>query len=42
MRKLIVAAMTSLDGVIQAPGGPEEDTAVMMTAAILRFRKRLD
>jgi dihydrofolate reductase len=26
MRKLIVAAMTSLDGVIQAPGGPEEDT----------------
>ncbi|NDK37545.1 dihydrofolate reductase [Pseudoxanthomonas gei] len=26
MRKLIVAAMTSLDGVIQAPGGPDEDT----------------
>jgi dihydrofolate reductase len=26
MRKLTVAAMTSLDGVIQAPGGPEEDT----------------
>src|SRR5262245_46411103 len=25
MRKLIVAASTSLDGVIQAPGGPEED-----------------
>ncbi|MCA0395195.1 MAG: dihydrofolate reductase family protein [Proteobacteria bacterium] len=27
MRKLIVAAMTSLDGVIQAPGGPDEDTS---------------
>jgi len=27
MRKLIVAAMTSLDGVMQAPGGPEEDTS---------------
>ncbi|UVJ42156.1 dihydrofolate reductase family protein [Pseudomonas sp. LS1212] len=25
MRKLIVAAFISLDGVIQAPGGPEED-----------------
>jgi dihydrofolate reductase len=27
MRKLIVAAFMSLDGVIQAPGGPEEDTS---------------
>lgn len=27
MRKLIVAAFTSLDGVIQAPGGPDEDTS---------------
>ena len=26
MRTLIVAAMISLDGVMQAPGGPEEDT----------------
>lgn len=25
MRKLVVAAFTSLDGVIQAPGGPDED-----------------
>ncbi len=25
MRKLIVGMMTSLDGVMQAPGGPEED-----------------
>jgi dihydrofolate reductase len=25
MRKLIVSAFTSLDGVMQAPGGPEED-----------------
>ncbi|GGA77521.1 dihydrofolate reductase [Brucella endophytica] len=25
MRKIIVGAMTSLDGVMQAPGGPEED-----------------
>ncbi|EIM15268.1 MULTISPECIES: dihydrofolate reductase family protein [Pseudomonas] len=27
MRKLIVAAFMSLDNVIQAPGGPEEDTS---------------
>lgn len=27
MRNLIVAAMISLDGVMQAPGGPEEDTS---------------
>src|SRR3954447_19213233 len=26
MRKLIVAEFVSLDGVMQAPGGPEEDT----------------
>ena len=25
MRKLIVSEFTSLDGVMQAPGGPEED-----------------
>jgi dihydrofolate reductase len=27
MRKVIVLAMISLDGVLQAPGGPEEDTS---------------
>lgn len=27
MRKLIVAAFTSLDGVMQAPGGPDEDSS---------------
>jgi dihydrofolate reductase len=27
MRKVIVAAMISLDGVVQAPGAPEEDTS---------------
>ena len=26
MRKVVVGAMVSLDGVMQAPGGPEEDT----------------
>ena len=27
MRKITVLAMISLDGVIQAPGGPREDTS---------------
>lgn len=27
MRKLIVPAFISLDGVVQAPGGPQEDTS---------------
>src|SRR6187402_2125286 len=27
MRKIIVLSMISLDGVMQAPGGPEEDTS---------------
>src|SRR6478735_8265071 len=27
MRKIIVAEMITLDGVMQAPGGPEEDTS---------------
>ncbi len=27
MRSLIVAAMIRLDGVMQAPGGPEEDAS---------------
>jgi dihydrofolate reductase len=27
MRKVIAATFVSLDGVMQAPGGPEEDTA---------------
>ena len=26
MRKIIVLSMITLDGVMQAPGGPEEDT----------------
>lgn len=27
MRKIVAAAFVSLDGVMQAPGGPEEDTS---------------
>ena len=27
MRKIVVLEFISLDGVIQAPGGPEEDTS---------------
>ena len=27
MRKIIVISMITLDGVMQAPGGPEEDTS---------------
>ena len=27
MRKIIVLSMITLDGVMQAPGGPEEDTS---------------
>jgi len=27
MRKIIVVSMISLDGVLQAPGGPDEDTS---------------
>ena len=29
MRKLIASAFASLDGIMQAPGGPEEDPAVV-------------
>ena len=31
MRKIIVAAFTSLDGVMQAPGGPQEDPTAGFT-----------
>ena len=31
MRKIVVLTMVSLDGVLQAPGGPEEDTTVVLT-----------
>src|SRR5476651_622153 len=27
MRKIVVISMISLDGIMQAPGGPEEDTS---------------
>jgi len=33
MRKVIVVSHISLDGVIQAPGGPEEDPVVVSRMA---------
>ena len=32
MRKIIVATFTSLDGVMQAPGGPQEDPTGVIVA----------
>ncbi len=37
MRKIIVLEHISLDGVIQAPGGPDEDTSGSFAGSILRF-----
>ena len=31
MRKIIVLSMITIDGVMQAPSGPEEDTSVPIT-----------
>jgi hypothetical protein len=30
LRKIVVFAMVSLDGVMQAPGSPEEDTSAIL------------
>ena len=39
MRKIIVLEHISLDGVIQAPGGAEEDTAVASHMATVLSQK---
>lgn len=33
MRKIVVLTFVSLDGVMQAPGGPEEDLLVALSTA---------
>lgn len=42
MRKLIVSAFTSLDGIVQAPGGPEEDTTGSFTLGGWMFGYRAE
>jgi dihydrofolate reductase len=44
MRKLIASTFTSLDGVMQAPGGPTEDPTGNFTLGwlVVRFRGRRD
>jgi hypothetical protein len=33
MRKIVVYSMITLDGVMQAPGGPREDTSIKVCIA---------
>jgi hypothetical protein len=39
MKKIIVLSFITLDGVMQAPGGPEEDASGNFTYGDIFFRK---
>ncbi len=39
MRKIIVLSFITLDGIMQAPGGPEEDRVFLIFSGLVPFFK---